>query len=152
MQRELLERGSHAVVDLPLDGLAAGAQLTRRQVVGQLKHRLVHGLGGPVLLFESDAAPWRDELLYEYFQERNRGPGVPTMLGVRTERWKYVHYPELTDDFDELYDLEADPYELQNLIADPEHAATLGELQSALQQQLADTGYPAQLASLEAVG
>jgi len=32
------------------------------------------------------------------------------------------------------------------LVADPEYAATLGELQGALQQQLADTGYPVQLA------
>jgi N-acetylglucosamine-6-sulfatase len=99
-------------------------------------------------LFKDAAAPWRDHFLYEYFQERNRGPGVPTMLGVRTERWKYVHYPELPDDIDELYDLENDPHELLNLIADPEYAATLGELQGALQQQLADTGYPGQLAGL----
>ncbi len=97
-------------------------------------------------LFENETAPWRDRLLYEYFQERERGPGVPTMLGVRTERWKYVHYPDLPNDIGELYDLEADPYELRNLFADPEYAATLGELQGALQQQLADSGYPVQLA------
>ena len=99
-------------------------------------------------LLEDETVPWRDRLLYEYFQERERGPGVPTILGVRTERWKYVHYPELPDDIDELYDLETDPHELRNLFADPEHAATLGELQGALQQQLADTGYPGQLAGL----
>lgn len=100
-----------------------------------------------VPLFDDETAPWRDRLLYEYFQEAP-GPGVPSILGVRTERWKYVHYPELTDDIDELYDLEADPFELRNLIADPNYAATLGELQGALQQQLVDTGYPAQLASV----
>ncbi len=101
-----------------------------------------------VPLFEDEAAPWRDRLLYEYFQEAHAGTGVPSILGVRTERWKYVHYPELPDDIDELYDLAADPFELRNLIADPSYAATLGELQGALQQQLADTGYPAQLASV----
>lgn len=105
-------------------------------------------LGASLLpLFESEAVPWRDQLLYEYFRPE-RGPGVPTMLGVRTERWKYVHYPELPDDIDELYDLETDPHELRNLFADPEYAVTLGELQGALQQQLADTGYPGQLAGL----
>jgi N-acetylglucosamine-6-sulfatase len=100
-----------------------------------------------VPLFSDETAPWRDRLLYEYFQEAP-GPGVPSILGVRTERWKYVHYPELTGDIDELYDLEADPFELRNLIAEPSYAATLGELQGALQQQLVDTGYPAQLASI----
>jgi N-acetylglucosamine-6-sulfatase len=94
-----------------------------------------------VPLFEDEMSPWRDRLLYEYFTEA-RGPGVPSILGVRTERWKYVHYPDLEDDFDELYDLETDPFELHNLIADPGYAATLGELQGALQQQLVDTGLP----------
>ncbi len=97
-------------------------------------------------LFTSDAAPWRDRLLYEYFQE-DRGPAVPTMLGVRTERYKYVHYPDLPDDIDELYDLETDPFELRNLIAEPDYAATLGDMQGSLAQQLADTGYTPQLAA-----
>lgn len=100
-------------------------------------------------LFADGAAPWRDKLLYEYFQERpEAGPAVPNILGVRTERYKYVHYPDLPDDLGELYDLLTDPYELRNLIADPDYAATLSELQGNLQQQLADTGYgETQLAS-----
>ena len=99
-----------------------------------------------VPLFRDENVPWRDRLLYEYFQE-GPGPAVPTMLGVRTERYKYVHYPDLPDDIDELYDLGTDPLELRNLIADPSHAVMLGELQSSLAQQLADTGYTPQLAS-----
>ena len=98
-------------------------------------------------LFADEAAPWRDRLLYEYFQEVP-GPAVPTMLGVRTERYKYVHYPDLVDDIDELYDLEADPLELRNLVAEPEYAVKLGELQGALAQQLVQTGYTPRLAGL----
>ena len=101
-----------------------------------------------VPLFNDENVSWRDRLLYEYFQE-GPGPAVPTILGVRTERYKYVHTPDLPDDIDELYDLEADPLELRNLIADPEHAVTLGELQSSLAQQLVDTGYTPQLATPE---
>lgn len=93
-------------------------------------------------LLEDGAAPWRDKLLYEYFQEQ-LGPGVPNILGVRTERYKYAHYPDLPNDIDELYDLETDPYELRNLIADPSYAATLSEMQGNLQQQLLATGYNA---------
>jgi N-acetylglucosamine-6-sulfatase len=90
--------------------------------------------------------------LYEYFSEHEAGPGVPTMLGVRTERYKYVHYPELPGDIDELYDLESDPFELTNLVASSAHAAVLAELQGALVQQLAETGYPSEVAFTPAPG
>lgn len=105
-------------------------------------------LGKSLLLLNADAnAQWRDRILYEYFQG-HMDAAVPTMFGVRTERWKYVTYPELQDDIDELYDLESDPYELNNLINNSAYAATVGELSASLQQQLADTGYENQLASL----
>ena len=101
-----------------------------------------------VPLLTGTSGAWREQFFYEYFQERVPGPGVPTTLGIRTARWKYVHYPELPDDLDELYDLETDPHELRNLIADPASAGVLTELQALFQQQLADTGYQPQLASL----
>jgi N-acetylglucosamine-6-sulfatase len=37
---------------------------------------------------------------------------------VRTDRYKLIEYQELTG-MDELYDLEADPFEEQNLIGSP---------------------------------
>ncbi len=40
-------------------------------------------------------------------------------IGVRTGRWKYVRY---SDGDGELYDLDADPNELQNRISDPAYA------------------------------
>lgn len=105
-------------------------------------------LGSSLLpLFNDEGALWRDRLLYEYFQE-DPGPGVPTILGVRTERWKYASYPDLPDDIGELYDLQNDPYELRNLFAETDYAVTLGELQGALAQSLVDTGYGPELASL----
>ncbi|CAA9584507.1 MAG: Arylsulfatase [uncultured Truepera sp.] len=90
-------------------------------------------------LLDGSRASWRTELLYEYFQEY--GPGVPSILGVRSERWKYVTYPELTGDIGELYDLRDDPLELRNLISVARYQGVVAAMQGALEQQLAATGY-----------
>lgn len=49
---------------------------------------------------------------------------------VRTQQWKYVHDP--MGDRDELYDLVNDPWELRNVIGDPQHAPILAELRLKL--------------------
>jgi len=54
---------------------------------------------------------------------------------VRNERWKYVRYPN-RDAPDELYDLQADPYEQRNLAADPASRPTLDQLKDELTQLL----------------
>ncbi len=90
-------------------------------------------------LLEGEGVAWRDALLYEYFQEY--GPGVPTILGVRTQRWKYVSYPDLLDDISELYDLKDDPGELRNLIGDSRYATVIRMMQGRLEAQLTRTGY-----------
>ena len=76
--------------------------------------------------------PWRDYLLYEYFWEWN-GPYTPTMHALRGERYKYIRYHGVWD-LDELYDLEADPLEEQNLINSPAHR----ELAAMLHKRLFD--------------
>jgi N-acetylglucosamine-6-sulfatase len=69
---------------------------------------------------------WRKELLYEYYWERNF-PQTPTMHALRTDRYKYIHYYGIWD-LDELYDLQEDPHELNNLIANPERRDTVRDL------------------------
>src|SRR6266542_2308728 len=56
------------------------------------------------------------------------GEGRPKM--VRTHRWKYVY--DSDDPVDELYDLEHDPWELENLAAQPEHAQIVNEMRRRL--------------------
>ncbi len=43
---------------------------------------------------------------------------------VRSDRWRYIRY---SDDTEELYDHENDPWEHTNLASDPEHASVIAE-------------------------
>ena len=52
--------------------------------------------------------------------------------GVRTERYKLIHYYEI-DEW-ELFDLEQDPNELRSLHEDPLYAETRAELTSELRR------------------
>jgi arylsulfatase A-like enzyme len=55
---------------------------------------------------------------------------------IRTERWKYFRY--INDpEHEELYDLEADPMEINNLASDPSHQAILKELRGKMEQKIA---------------
>ena len=54
----------------------------------------------------------------------------PTRM-VRERRWKYVRHYQLGEA--ELYDLQNDPGELENLAADPAHAAVCARLRSELE-------------------
>lgn len=91
-----------------------------------------------VPLFKDPKSPWRTSFLCEYFLERGF-PRVPTWQAVRTDRWKYIHYTEL-EGMDELYDLKADPYELDNLIKNKSAQPELEELQGELAKLLKETG------------
>jgi len=49
---------------------------------------------------------------------------------IRWENWRFVHYPRGMfgeEDVGELYDLESDPHEAQNLYHSPEHQAVVNE-------------------------
>ena len=74
----------------------------------------------------SPGAPqgWRRSFLVEYFTENAMSWLVGmSYKAVRTDRHKLIHWVN-RDGVDELYDLEADPYELANVIGDPRYAAT----------------------------
>ena len=65
------------------------------------------------------------QLFYKYNYEK-QFPYTPNIRGVRTDQWKYIHYPHGDGSADrhlaELYDLQADPDERKNLVADPAQA------------------------------
>jgi N-acetylglucosamine-6-sulfatase len=87
-------------------------------------------------LLKGRAANWRSSFLIEYFTDtvfpRIRSMGY---VAVRTDRHKYIRYRELTG-MDELYDLQADPYELSNIIERPEAREDLARMQAELERLL----------------
>ncbi|MBM3784128.1 MAG: sulfatase [Acidobacteria bacterium] len=68
-------------------------------------------------LFKNPKGRIRREFFCEYFKEANF-PRTPSWRAIRTSRYKYVHYPELTG-ADEFYDLQKDPGEMKNIVSDP---------------------------------
>jgi arylsulfatase A-like enzyme len=109
---------------LELAGAAAPAGLHGHSLVPLLRGRSV---------------AWRDSFLIEYFSDRVF-PWVANLgyRAVRTRRYKYIHYVELTG-MDELYDLDADPYELANLAGEKSGRAPLRQLKPELERLLAES-------------
>ena len=86
----------------------------------------------PLLTGDPARAEWRSAFFYEYFFERNFN--IPTVLAVRTDKAKLIKYPG-HDDWTELFDLAADPYETRNLVNDPASKELLAAMQSEFDKQ-----------------
>lgn len=90
-----------------------------------------------VPLLEKKDAPWRDRVFYEYYWE-NAFPQTPTQYAVRTDRYKFIRSQGVWD-IDQLYDIQKDPYEINNLIRDPDLQDTAKELNQELWDWLEKT-------------
>ena len=103
---------------------------TALEIAGVKIPSTVQGQSFVPFLSGRDAA-WRDSFFYEYFQE-DYAPGIPTITGVRTGRYKYIETPCVDGDIFELYDLELDPLEMNNLVSDSDKSLILKSLQGEL--------------------
>jgi N-acetylglucosamine-6-sulfatase len=90
-------------------------------------------------LLKGERPEWRNSFLIEYYSDKVF-PRIRQMgyKAVRNERWKYIHYFEL-EGMDELYDLKADPYEMKNIIKQPDAAQALESMKLELEQLLKTT-------------
>ncbi len=122
---------------LSLAGLKAPSSMKGRDISG-------------LLAGTQDFAKWRDTVLMENFflvemfgKNRKKDVSLEDLneeivannrsyrtRGVRTDRYKYFIYYEHTPVVEELYDLQLDPYEQNNLIAAPEYAEVLEKLKT----------------------
>jgi N-acetylglucosamine-6-sulfatase len=91
------------------------------------------------LLTGTTPADWRQALLLEYWTDIVF-PRTLTMgyKAVRTERYKYIRYTEL-EGMDELYDLQADPYEMTNIIESELGRSVLPALRQELDRLVGTT-------------
>ena len=82
-------------------------------------------------LLDGRSPDWREALYYEFY-EYPAEHCVRKNRGVRTDRWKLIHFWEQPEEW-ELYDLRTDPDETRNLANAREHAAVLQELKTKLE-------------------
>ena len=89
-------------------------------------------------LLKGSSAEWkRDKVFYEYYWESSF-PQTPTTFAVRSERYKYIYYNGVWD-INELFDLQTDPYEMNNLIRDSSYRKIGLELKDELFRWLQQT-------------
>jgi arylsulfatase A-like enzyme len=76
-----------------------------------------------------EASDWRTDFYYEHTYQPET---IPASEAIRTERYKYIRY--LDHDFEEFYDLQADPIEANNLAADSESGPLIDRLKARLSE------------------
>ena len=79
-------------------------------------------------IWQNDDSEWRDAIYYHYYE---KGFGATPHYGVRTDRYKLIHFYDVVDSW-EFYDLETDPNEMKNLYTDPGYEQKIKELKAKL--------------------
>ena len=91
-----------------------------------------------VKLAKGDKTGWRKDWLYEYY-EYPESQRVRPHRGVRTERYKLIHYYMEPQEW-ELYDLQTDPGERNNLHGNPQYADLTEQLKKRITELRQETG------------
>jgi arylsulfatase A-like enzyme len=95
-----------------------------------------HGTSFRSVLQGKAPADWRTSMYYRYFMHMDNAHHTTAHYGVRTDRYKLIYYyePEPGPQEWELFDLQEDPRELNNVYGKPEYAAVTGELERELRR------------------
>jgi len=91
-------------------------------------------------ILEGKAETVRDASYYHFY---SHGKRLPEMIGVRTATHKLIHYPEMEDRYQwEMFDLQVDPEEMNNLYRKAKHKDTVEGLKTTLQGLIAELDDP----------
>ncbi len=82
-------------------------------------------------------ADWRTAFYYRYYEYPQPHRVLPH-YGVRTQRYKLIHYPT-TGEW-ELFDLQEDPHEQRNVFAEPSYADIAKDLKALLTKLQSELG------------
>ena len=85
----------------------------------------------PLLKGES-VGDWRTAHYYHYY-EYPSVHSVKRHYGIATDRYKLMHFYYDIDEW-EMYDLETDPHEMQNVYNDPSYASVRDDLHIRLDE------------------
>lgn len=111
---------------------------TLLDLAGETVPTEIQGKSWQPLLADSFAEV-RTGFFYEYFFE-NKFAETPTILALRTKDTKIVKYPDHPE-WTELFDLQADPFERQNLAYSPRHRSLLARMEAAYESERKAVGY-----------
>ena len=118
--------------------LAYSGLPTPSQMQGNSFLSLLRGQTTGTQVVRHSDRPWRNQAFYEYYREV-KFPQTPTMFGVRTDRYEYIFNHGVWD-ANELYDLQANPLEVNNLIRSAEHQSIAKTMQGQVFDWLEQTG------------
>jgi len=90
-----------------------------------------------VPLLTGQQTTWRNRVFYEYYWE-NTFPQTPTQYAIRTDQHKFIRTVGVWD-INQLFDIQKDPFELNNLIRSPQHQDIAKKLNEELSAWLEET-------------
>jgi N-acetylglucosamine-6-sulfatase len=124
----LIIRGPGVQAGATVEQMAVNIDLapTMAQWGAASPNRVMDGQSLMPLLGGGENQPWREDFLVEIFRHLPPSQNGDVILALRTEHELYVEYRSGPR---ELYDLDSDPYQLQNVYAtaNPAHIAALSQ-------------------------
>jgi len=85
----------------------------------------------------------RDFAFHAYIAQDKKQPIPRTQHAIREDRWKYIRYRVAGKTTAQLFDLQADPFEVHDLSTDSAAAGEIDRLEKLLQHQQTDLSEPA---------